>query len=448
MSKSKGNVIDPWDDLRRRTAPTRCAGTSSRPGQPWTHPAGVPRTASARPPARRCSRSGTSSRSSPPTPTSTAGRRDRRPIARTPTARRSTDGCWPSSTTRSRTVTDALEGFDALEGATRLGPLRRRPVQLVRAAVAGPGSGRAAIRAAHATLHRVPRHHRPAARAVLPVPGRRDLHGAHRRGVGAPERLAGADVAATTPRWPRRWTPARRLVGARPGGPHRRQGEGAPAAARGPCCCTPASRSTTSCEREIAAELNVKALEDIDTLSGLMSWTVVPNFRVLGPRLGPKVNEVKQALAAADGSALHGAARRASGFVEMAGERLERRRRRGAGRAPRGVRPGRGRGRGRSPSTSSSTTTCASRALARELVRALNDLRKEHGPRDRRPGRADRRRRPSGQGRGRSPPRHRCGRGAGHVAAVVGAGRPRARPRRRTRAGDAAPSRVDRLTDC
>jgi isoleucyl-tRNA synthetase len=73
---------------------------------------------------------------------------------------------------------------------------------------------------------------------------------------------------------------------------------------------------------EIASELNVKALEDIDTLSGLMSWAVVPNFRVLGPRLGPKVNDVKQALAAADGTELQ---RRleADGYIEIAGERLE-----------------------------------------------------------------------------------------------------------------------------
>jgi isoleucyl-tRNA synthetase len=73
--------------------------------------------------------------------------------------------------------------------------------------------------------------------------------------------------------------------------------------------------------REIAEELNVKSLEDVESLSGLMSWTVVPNFRTLGPRLGPKVNEVKQALAAADGSAL----RRQlddQGWIEVAGERL------------------------------------------------------------------------------------------------------------------------------
>ena len=72
---------------------------------------------------------------------------------------------------------------------------------------------------------------------------------------------------------------------------------------------------------EIASELNVKVIDDVDTLSGLMSWTVVPNFRALGPRLGPRVNEVKAALAAADGSALQ-AQLEADGFIEVAGERL------------------------------------------------------------------------------------------------------------------------------
>ncbi len=72
---------------------------------------------------------------------------------------------------------------------------------------------------------------------------------------------------------------------------------------------------------EIATELNVKELEDVDTLSGLLSWTVIPNFRALGPRLGPRVNEVKQALAAADGSALQRQLE-ADGSIEVAGERL------------------------------------------------------------------------------------------------------------------------------
>ena len=73
---------------------------------------------------------------------------------------------------------------------------------------------------------------------------------------------------------------------------------------------------------QIADELNVKAIEDVETLSDLMSWTVIPNFRALGPRLGPRVNTVKAALAEADGSEIR---RRleADGFVEVAGERLE-----------------------------------------------------------------------------------------------------------------------------
>jgi isoleucyl-tRNA synthetase len=73
---------------------------------------------------------------------------------------------------------------------------------------------------------------------------------------------------------------------------------------------------------EIRAELNVHELEQIDTLSGLMRWTVVPNFKALGPRLGSKVNQIKQSLAAADGTALANALDE-HGFIEVDGERLE-----------------------------------------------------------------------------------------------------------------------------
>ncbi|MDQ6909848.1 MAG: class I tRNA ligase family protein [Actinomycetota bacterium] len=74
--------------------------------------------------------------------------------------------------------------------------------------------------------------------------------------------------------------------------------------------------------REIAAELNVKSLEDVDNLADLESWTVVPNFRVLGPRLGPKVNDVKAGLAGMDGSRVRKALD-TDGFVDVAGERVE-----------------------------------------------------------------------------------------------------------------------------
>jgi isoleucyl-tRNA synthetase len=52
---------------------------------------------------------------------------------------------------------------------------------------------------------------------------------------------------------------------------------------------------------EIADELNVKRVEPITDLTSLMDHTVVPNFRSLGPRLGPLMPKVKEALAGVDG---------------------------------------------------------------------------------------------------------------------------------------------------
>jgi isoleucyl-tRNA synthetase len=66
----------------------------------------------------------------------------------------------------------------------------------------------------------------------------------------------------------------------------------------------------------------VRSLERLDTLSGLLRWNVIPNFRALGPRLGQKVNEVKAALTEADGSQLQ-AQLEAEGFITIAGERLD-----------------------------------------------------------------------------------------------------------------------------
>ncbi len=73
---------------------------------------------------------------------------------------------------------------------------------------------------------------------------------------------------------------------------------------------------------EIADELNVKGLEEIDALGGVVQWQVVPNFRRLGPRLGPKVNQLKAALAQSDGSSLREALER-DGYVEVEGIKLE-----------------------------------------------------------------------------------------------------------------------------
>jgi isoleucyl-tRNA synthetase len=53
---------------------------------------------------------------------------------------------------------------------------------------------------------------------------------------------------------------------------------------------------------EIADELNVKRLEMVADLEGLLDYTVVPNFRRLGPRVGALMPRVKQALASVDGA--------------------------------------------------------------------------------------------------------------------------------------------------
>ncbi|MGO9873007.1 MAG: isoleucine--tRNA ligase [Acidimicrobiia bacterium] len=55
---------------------------------------------------------------------------------------------------------------------------------------------------------------------------------------------------------------------------------------------------------EVAEELNVKRLEVVATLEGLLSYRVVPNFRVLGPRLGKVAPRVKELLAGVDGAAV------------------------------------------------------------------------------------------------------------------------------------------------
>jgi isoleucyl-tRNA synthetase len=83
----------------------------------------------------------------------------------------------------------------------------------------------------------------------------------------------------------------------------------------------PGAALSDEVKEEVKAELNVRELEDVETLSDLMTWTVVPNFKALGPRLGKRVNDVKAALAAADGTEVRRALER-DGAITIAGERL------------------------------------------------------------------------------------------------------------------------------
>jgi isoleucyl-tRNA synthetase len=63
-----------------------------------------------------------------------------------------------------------------------------------------------------------------------------------------------------------------------------------------------AGRLSPEVAAQVSEELNVKALEVVESLAGLIRYSVVPNFRALGPRLGPKLPAVKAALASADGA--------------------------------------------------------------------------------------------------------------------------------------------------
>ncbi|MBN2624100.1 MAG: isoleucine--tRNA ligase [Acidimicrobiales bacterium] len=271
-------------------------------------------------------------------------------------------------------VTDALDGFDALRGANRLArfvdDVSNWYVRRSR-----PRFWKASDPLAHATLHHV-----LVTTAQLLAPfcpfladevyvALTDEASVHLSDWPVPS--GGHDVALST-----QMDAARRLVAL-----GRAARTDAKAKVRQPLpralVLHPGVALSPEVVDQVATELNVKAVDDVDTLSGLMSWTVVPNFRALGPRLGPRVNDVKAALAQADGSALQQQLE-TDGVIEVAGERL----------------------------TADDVEVRASRheafalaeeggwavaldleiddvlrqeGLAREIVRSLNDLRKEVG---------------------------------------------------------------------
>jgi isoleucyl-tRNA synthetase len=128
---------------------------------------------------------------------------------------------------------------------------------------------------------------------------------------------------------------------------------------------------------EIRSELNVKQVEDVDALSDLMSWQVIPRFRVLGPRLGKQVNAVKAALASADGSALRRQLE-SEGFIEVAGVRLSKDD--VEVQATRHSEYALAEDAGFAVALDLALDDALRReGSARELVRALNDLRKQQG---------------------------------------------------------------------
>jgi isoleucyl-tRNA synthetase len=69
-----------------------------------------------------------------------------------------------------------------------------------------------------------------------------------------------------------------------------------------------------------ADELNVREVEFAESAEELAGWRARPNFRTLGPRLGPRVQEVARALAADDGALASRLARGESVTVDVGGE--------------------------------------------------------------------------------------------------------------------------------
>ncbi len=113
---------------------------------------------------------------------------------------------------------------------------------------------------------------------------------------------------------------------------------------------------TSAIVAEVADELNVKQVEAVSDLEGLLDYTVVPNFRSLGPKVGKLMPAVKAALGAIEGATVRRALDDGGEFtLELDVGRVggaDRRRRRSARRGPpraraRAGRPVRGRARHR-----------------------------------------------------------------------------------------------------
>ncbi len=129
-------------------------------------------------------------------------------------------------------------------------------------------------------------------------------------------------------------------------------------------------------------ELNVDAVEITEELGDVLSYELVPNYRVLGPRLGSRVQELRAALGTVDASAAAAelsagrpvvVALGGDGTVELAPDEVELRVR---------AQPGFAVSRDGGEVVALDLTLdddLHRRGLAREVVRHLQDLRKEAG---------------------------------------------------------------------
>ena len=309
MSKSLGNIIDPWKILDTRGADAMRWWMFSQ-GSPWTP---TRATLGAIDTAMRdmlltlwntfsffttyASLNGFDP--ADPTVPSAAGRG---PLDR-----------WILSrlATTTATVTEALRRLRAADGGHRAGRAGRRPLQLVRAAqppaLLAHRPRRAARRLAGRAGHPARGAHDAVAPAgpVLPVRRRRHVAPPDRGGrgrLGAPGRLAGVGRPnGSTPSLEEQMALARRLTSL-----GRAARSEASVKVRQPLRRALVFLPAGSPEilRDIVAdELNVDEIDTADELSEVIQFELAPNFRTLGPRLRERGKDLKPALAALDGAA-------------------------------------------------------------------------------------------------------------------------------------------------
>ena len=333
--------------LLRRLAVDQPAGLRGR------HPGGHPQDA-----ASPC---GTSSPSSPPTPTSTGGSRSRgRPASRRATGTRPPTPTghvldrWAEARLAQTVaaVTDALDDFDALGGATALAAfvddLSNWYVRRSRPRFWGPAGG-ASDPGAHATLYRCLTVVSQLLAPFCPFLADELYVHAHRRGVGAPAAAGPTCPIPTRPTpacWPR-WTPPA-AWSAWAGRPAPTPASAPASRCAGPCVLHPGVDLSDEVRAQIADELNVQGHRG-------RGDAVRPHVVDGGPQLpGPRAPARATGQRGEEGA---GRGRRVGDPPPAGGRRLRgggRRaagggRRRGAGQQPRGLRPGPRRRLGRGP---------------------------------------------------------------------------------------------------
>ena len=191
--------------------------------------------------------------------------RPRRPRRRRPTC--STGGCSAELDDTIATVTDALEGVRRPRGGHAPRPLRRRPLQLVRAPLAPAVLEEQRRRRPTPPCTSASSPRRQLLAPFCPFLADEMLHArspARRRCTSPTGRSRRVAPTPTLADADGRRPPARR---ARPGRPHRRQGEGAPAAPPGAAAAPRRRPRRRAAGARSSPSSTSSALEDIDTLS-------------------------------------------------------------------------------------------------------------------------------------------------------------------------------------